>query len=201
MPYDIDPIMYVHGIGNAMCAAAFYDEADKLAELIYTAGYTCNGEPMGRVADPNTRGDPEWQPKFLANVESIRGTLAKLIQLRPTPLMVACFMGSENCVDLLLDQPGIVLAGAVDLAEAKRYYDVSLDGSKHRRDPMWQESTDKCVEMVVDALWDRLRGPAFRVGKLALFTRRIFEEVHFRPGHRGAKRCRQHFEDMAAEQC
>ena len=204
MPITVDRDVFAHGIGNAMCMAGFADNANKLAELIRTAGNTRDGEAVRGPADPNTRGNPSQRGQHaLATVgieDDIPPNLAKLLELSPTPLMVACFMGSESCVELLLEQPGIVLAGAVDLAEADRWHDVSLDGSKQQRDPEWQEATDECVSMVVDALWERLRGPAARVGKIALFTRRLFEEVHFRPGHRGAKRCRQDFEQRAAQQ-
>ena len=205
MPIDVDRDTYAHGIGNAMCMACFADNAKKLSELIRTAGYTRDDEAVRGPADPNTRGNPSQRGQQALVTEGIVGdgippSLAKLLELSPTPLMVACFMGSENCVELLLEQPGIVLAGAVDLAEADRWHDVSLDGSKQQRDTEWQDATDECVSMVVDALWERLRGPAARVGKIALFTRRLFEEVHFRPGQRGAKRCRQDFEQRAAQQ-
>ena len=32
---------------------------------------------------------------------------------------------------------------------------------------------------------------------MALFMRRFFEEVHYRPGNPGAKMCRDEFEDAA----
>lgn len=47
------------------------------------------------------------------------------------------------------------------------------------------------------ARWSRLASRARRVGRLALFVRRAFDEVHYRPGGRGQRRCREEFEELA----
>lgn len=46
--------------------------------------------------------------------------------------------------------------------------------------------------------WQKVKRLAHRVGTLALFVKRIYEEIHFRPGGRGAKRCREDFERRLA---
>ena len=61
-------------------------------------------------------------------------------------------------------------------------------GSKMKRDAEWHDETDACIELVLKLYWQRVRTRALRVGKIALFVRRLFEE-HYRPGNDGAKRC------------
>ena len=48
-------------------------------------------------------------------------------------------------------------------------------------------------------LMQRWRRGASQVGRLSLFFKAVFEEVHYRPQHVGAKRCREEFEGMAAQ--
>ena len=61
------------------------------------------------------------------------------------------------------------------------------------REP-WQNRTDLCVQMVCYVMWERVQEYAYKVGKIALFVRGIYEEVHYRPGNEGAKQCRANFE-------
>lgn len=200
MGISLDRTVFQHGIGNALCLAAFDGDVDQLVMLLNTSGQErFNGPPIIMPADPNTRGSLKARgEEFLATAgmagDGISSHQATLLALNPTPLMIACFMGASKCVKELLCRPGIVLTGAVDLALKE---DISLNGSKMKRDEEWQDETDACIELVRKAYWQRVRARALRVGMIALFVRRLFEEVHYRPGNRGAKRCRDEFEDAS----
>ena len=71
---------------------------------------------------------------------------------------------------------------------------------------LWSTFLDTELEMEAIILaeiarmrrWSRLVGYTKAVGKMALFFRSLYEEVHYRPHHAGAKRAKLDFEALAA---
>jgi conjugal transfer/entry exclusion protein len=47
----------------------------------------------------------------------------------------------------------------------------------------------------IEALVSRWRRLSFKVGKIALFLRRLFDEVHYRPSNEGFRVCKRRYEN------
>ena len=64
--------------------------------------------------------------------------------------------------------------------------------------------SDEIIELFIEVRaqrrWDRVARFASLVGRAAAVLRMVFDEVHYRPGGRGEKRCREEFEAIASEQ-
>ena len=180
----------MYGIGNAMCFASLMGDNAKLIQLLETSGVSLprlrelNTRPLfcGASANPNTRGDFEFHD----------GEFLHVLGRHPTPLLSSCCMGNKQCVKVLLDARGILHSGVIA--------NVRVMISNTAYCEAWRADVRECIRMVVASMWRRVGRNATCVGKISLYMRRVFEEVYYRPGGRGAMLAKEDFEVTASQE-
>eukprot|EP00966_Prymnesium_polylepis_P167121 3863184-Prymnesium_polylepis.1 len=77
-------------------------------------------------------------------------------------------------------------------------FDLYADAPAPERSLAYLASLDAVISTLrvaqVRQMWSAVRSTAHAVGRIALFVRSLFDEVHYRPGGLGFKRCRAEFE-------
>ena len=101
-------------------------------------------------------------------------------------------MCNKQCVKALLTAHGIhhsgVIAGVKVMVSDAAYCDE------------WRADVRECIRMVVASMWQCVGRNTACVGKISLYLRRVFEEVYYRPGGRGAILARDEFEATASQE-
>lgn len=153
------PFPWDETLGNALCWAAFDNNAEAI-NIIMTSEITY---PLCKRNDvQNIRGGMSRLPRNCAT--HLPPLLCDLLAHEPTPLMVACYMGSVEATIALISKSATHLGGFM------HFYTLE-------RSPFWHFSRYTCTRLVAKTLWSRVRSKVFHVGKIALFVHNTFKRV------------------------
>lgn len=174
---DIVPDINVYNqtLANAFCLAAYQNNVEALNVAYKLSPEGSDMQNMKGGLHHLSRNSAIHFPCLFCD----------LLQHQPTPLMIACYMGSLECTSSLIERPNTVLSGFVHFTKIVRAA------------PFWDIRRYQCIRLVANALWMRAFPKILRIGRIALFVRMLFEEVHYRPDNNGARACRQEFEHLS----
>ena len=159
-PPVVDKEVWNQTLANVLCWAAFENNAEAI-KILMTSEITY---PLCKLNDiQNIRGGISLLPHNSAI--HLPPLLCDLLIHEPTPLMVACYMGSVETTVALLSKRATRLDGFM-------HFNTLL-----QRPPFWDMNRYKCTRLVASTLWVRLRSKALRIGKIALFVQNIFSLV------------------------